>query len=496
MIKRYAHPEITRIFDDQHRVGLWQKTELAVIEARVNLRRIDREIFTQIFKALSERPCDLTYWRERENKIQHDLQAWVDERIRFIPVEFQRYWHQGMTSYDTEEAPFSTMIQEALEIVRIEARKIEDELSRLALRYRFTPMIERTHGQWAELISFGKRCLGWFAQLRFAMTQLESASGNLKYSRLSGAVGNYSGIDPELEREALRILHFEPFYGATQILPRIIHAPIAQALANLVAVINNISLDIRLGARSGRPICQEPFKRIQVGSSAMPHKKNTIVDEKIEGMVRMARSFARMIEDNITTWEGRAIEQSCVERVAWPDLFHVTLHSLECMVKILKGLQVYPDQMMVEITESRGTYATSVAKEILKELAAEHLPSRGLTPEDCYRMLQLAAANAFEPSAQALELREQPPASLAEAQTKLQDLLPLPEVISIQTLVLQARLRTSNQLAADADTVARWNRCLAAIFESRDAQAKWNEVFEFEYLLRNEGTLYEKILGK
>ena len=188
--------------------------------------------------------------------------------------------------------------------------------------------------------------------MHFDLQLLHEVSTNLDYSKLSGAIGNYGSINPEVEIKALELLELQPYYGATQIMPRELYAPLAQALAQIVSTLNKIAMAIRLGARSGNPIYHEPFKKTQMGSSAMPHKKNTIRTEQIEGMERMAHNYLQMIMENIKTWEERAIEQSCVERVAWPDLFHVTIHSLRSMNFVLSGLQVYPDNMLREIIES------------------------------------------------------------------------------------------------------------------------------------------------
>ncbi|MFY9484663.1 MAG: lyase family protein [Patescibacteria group bacterium] len=492
MIKRYAHPRISEIFSEEHKVAGWQKTELAVIAAQEKLGNYPKGTYNAVFMMLNSRPCDINWWHDREGQIHHDLQAWLDERLRWIPVPLQKFWHQGLTSYDTEESGFVLTLKEAgLHIAEISHTAL-NVLRDLAHEYRYTPMIGRTHGQWADLQSFGKRCLSWFRLLNSALRALDRAITELKYSKLSGAVGNYTGVSPEVEREALKILKLEPYYGATQILPRSLFLPLGRAVYDLVTALQQIALDIRLAARSGYPIVQEPFGKKQTGSSAMPHKKNTINTEKIEGMWRMAKGFLEMIEGNAITWEERAIEQSSVERVAWADLCHVTVHSVSTMVRVLEGLVVRPDVMLLEIVESRGTYAASVAKEILEEFGEQH----GLTAEDSYRIVKLAAANVFEPSEAARQLRNERSSSLANAQAGMQELLLLPEPVSIQTLILHAQLRTSDQLAVDQATVGRWNECLAAIFEDATAQAQWNRVFDFEYLLRNEGVLYREILGK
>jgi adenylosuccinate lyase len=276
-------------------------------------------------------------------------------------------------------------------------------------------------------------------------------------------------------------------------MPREIYAPIAQALCQIVLTLDKIALDIRLGARSGRPIYQEPFGKKQKGSSAMPHKKNTISTEQMEGMGRMAKGFENMIKENIKTWEERAIEQSCVERVAWPDLFHVVIHSLKTMTRVLKGLVVYPDNMLWEIIESRGCYASSEAKEVLRKLGVQY----GLTTEDAYRIIQLAAFNAFEPSDAIKRIRTNLPNSLTEADEALKDMAWYhePKPTSIRWIISEGYLKTSPQLDITEGEVQKWNVILKQIFSQADNLEKWNQIFQPSYLLKNEAKLYQEIIG-
>lgn len=351
----------------------------------------------------------------------------------------------------------------------------------------------RTHGQEAGLMTFGKRILSWIQDLRLDMKNLERAAQNLKYSKLSGIIGNYGTLPPELEKETLAILGFKPYYGATQIMPREVYAPIAQALCQIVLTLDNIAISIRLGARSGRPIFQEPFSKKQKGSSAMPHKKNTISTEQEEGMGRMALGCLIMIMLNIRTWEERAIEQSCVERVAWPDLFHILTHSLKTMTRVLQGLVVYLDNMLLEIIDSRGTYASDEAKELLKKLGEPF----GLTVEEVYRIVQLAAFDLFEPNEEIKRIRENLPVSLEHADTTFVNFQTLKREtsVSIRDIIAEGKLRVSAQLSVAEEDVKRWNEILKKIFENATIRACWNQIFLPSNLLRNEKILYQKILN-
>ncbi|MFA6601303.1 MAG: lyase family protein, partial [Candidatus Paceibacterota bacterium] len=270
MISRYADRRVDKIWSLDEKFRLWQETELAVIRARKELGRIPSGTHRQIRDILVSKPIDVNFIEEREKILHHDLNAFLEERARFLPVELQVFWHERMTSYDTEEAAFARSLQSSCNMVSEDLGALLRALRKLSIEHRHTPMNARTHGQEAELQSFGKRVLTWFKDLDTARLTFVGSMENLGYSKLSGAIGTNSGIDPKLESTALGILGFKPWSGATQIMPRIIYTPIAQALDNMVAVIDKIAIDLRLGARSGRPLWHEPFGKSQKGSSAMP----------------------------------------------------------------------------------------------------------------------------------------------------------------------------------------------------------------------------------
>lgn len=493
MIPRYANPFITSIFGDTNRVGLWQRTELAVIQAREEAGEIPQGTHTAIRQALEATLCDEVWWHQKDDEIHHDLQAWVEERQRFIPHTLQQYWHNGITSYDTEESAFVQMLKDAGTLIFPKYLKIKITLGELAIKYRYTPMMARTHGQWADLQSFGKRCLSWYQDMMTAYCYFETESLNLDKSRISGAVGNYTGIHPDIEKAALKIMDFVPYYGATQILPRILFAPLASGLYGLVAQLNKIATDIRLGARSGYAIVEEPRGKKQKGSSAMPHKKNPIQLEKISGMERIAKGQLDTILANIQTWEERDIGQSSAERVAWADLFHVACHTLDVMNKVLGKLVVKPDIMLQEIVDSHGCYAASVAKETLEALGQQY----SLSAMDSWRIVQLAAFNALEPTPHATNLRIKPAASLCEADdilTRADQYVVSSNTGSIKDIIAEGRLQHTDDVELADGEVDQWNDVLSKIFSDQTNRHQWEHIFTIEYLLRNEPRLFQEIL--
>jgi len=494
MIERYEDKEIVAIWGDENKLKLWQEVELAVIQVSEMFGNIPIGSFKEISKTLREKPIDINWWKKKDAEIKHDLNAFIYERRRYLPNHLQCYLHKSITSYDTEEEPFATMIQESIRAVEKYYFKLAEILKKMALKYRFTIMNGRTHGQEAVLQTFGKRCLSWYQDLHTSYVNLKRAREKMK-SKLSGVIGNYTGIDPDVEEEVLKILGFKPYYGATQIVPREIYAPVAEALCQLVETIGKIALTVRLGSRSGCPIYQEPFGKKQTGSSAMPHKKNSISTEQIEGMTRMAKGYLVMIMDNIITWEERSIEQSSVERVAWPDLFHVTVRSLKVITRVLAGLVVFPDNMLLEIIESRGCYASSEAKEFLREIGKELSLNE---KDEAYRIIQLAAFNAFEPMEKYKDLRENLCYSLAKADQVLSEFEEIlePEAISIRDFIAEGDLRISDQLEVSEEDVRRWNSILKKIFSDNRIRLDWYNLFLPSNLLKNEKKLYKEILGK
>jgi len=493
MVPRYSNSGIADKSSDVNKLNMWQKVELAVIKAKEQLGIFPAGIHQRIKTILGNYPIDeeaVKWWKARDKEIGHDLNAFLDERFRHLPQELHQYFHKGMTSYDTEEPAFSLILLDNIALVEMEIEAFLLSLKAMAIKYRYTPMLGRTHGQEAKMQSFGKRVFTWHRKLTIAQEILRNAKILIGYSKLSGAIGNYQGLDEVEEVTALGILGLQPLKGATQIMPRQMHQPLANALVMVVSALTQIAEDIRLAARSGLPILQEPFGKKQKGSSAMPHKKNTITCENQIGMFTMAKGFARMIQDCLVTWEERSIEQSCVERVAWPDLFHVVMQSFKNMKKVVEGLQVFPDNMMMEIFNSRGCYASEDAKDWLKEHGAEF----GLSHEDAYRIVQLAAFNAHKVSLFRQNLR----------QGKIESYVQVEEVYAkvtehmahvnsydhLAVIIANGSLNYSDELDLSEDEVNKWNEILRKIFFVKENVESFKEIFSITYQLRGEEVLF------
>jgi len=499
MHSRYENKQIKNLWSDEKKLNGWQAVELAVIKARANLKRIPEQIYTEIKDLLEANPIDIDWWKKCDSELQHDLNAFVMERVRFLPTRLHQFFHDGLTSYDDEESPFIRTLENSLMVLCGQYENIQNLFEGLSRQHRFTIMMGKTHGQDAELQSFGKRVLTWLVSCDAAYDQIMQAAKVLEYSKLSGAIGNYGGLDPELEAETLSILGLKPYYGATQIMPRVIYAPIAQGICNLVMALDNVALNIRLAARTGLPLLREPFGKKQTGSTKMPQKQNTIKTEQTEGQMRLVKAYMLALTENIITWEERAIEQSCVERVAWPDIFHAASQVMAVTEKILTSLRVYPDNMMQEVINSRGTYAAGEVKEFLKK----HLSHTELAYEDIYRLVQLACFNVFEVSEERLKIRNTLATSYDESMVMLTELgkMPSEKNISIMELIKDSQLRVSDQLEITQEQVDNFNHLLRDLFYEKsghdniDVLLEWISVFSPAHLLKNEETLFQNIIG-
>jgi adenylosuccinate lyase len=492
---RYANKEIEAIWSLKNKASLWQKSELAMIEARVRLGLVSNITYSAIKKHL-KKPTRLNRWAELEAESHHDLGSWVDERKELLPPELQLYFHDGMTSYDTEEPAFLKMIVESVGIVEQQLGSLLHNLLELSLSHRDTVMVGKTHGQAAKLQSFGKMCFTWWRNLRLGADELQRSGMKLHHSKMSGAIGTYGDVTPELEEGALNILGFDPFYGATQIMPREIYAPLAAALYQLVLTCEKIATDIRLGARSTLPLFHEPFDEKQKGSSAMPHKKNTIVTEKICGMARLAEGYFSAIMRNIVTWEERAIEQSSVERVAWPDLFHIIVHVIGQLSRVIKGLVVYPENMLEEALDLRGAHASDEAKGFL----SKHLAAVGIDSRAVYRMVQLACFNVHAGRLVRKQDSEIYNGSDFDVKYKVDNLFRVCTksdkwLLSICDILRDGQLQSSVSLKVSEEEITSWNKALLNLFDNDRLREEWEALFLPSYALRYERVLFQKVIG-
>ncbi len=384
MLSRYASEEIESIFSDASRMRLWRDVELAVVWALGEAGTIDRELPRSLLA--TEVPIDSAFVDEvnaREQVTNHDLAAFVDVLQGRFATPAARYIHFGLTSSDVVDSALSLQLVAALDLVIDATVPLRDTLIGQARRYRSTLMLGRTHGMAAEPTTFGAKLALFALSTDRELARLRRAQEQIRVGKLSGAVGTYSNISPKVERMALERLGLRPV-PATQVIARDRHAEVIYSLASLAATIETFALEIRHLQRTEVREVQEPFGNGQKGSSAMPHKRNPILSERLCGMARMVRAAVIPALEDVALWHERDISHSSVERVMFPDTFHLAYYMATRMEQLISGLVVFEERMRANLDATSGLV---FSQSILLELV-----SRGMDRDGAYRVVQEATA--------------------------------------------------------------------------------------------------------
>ena len=371
----------------------WLEVELAALDGWAEVGVIPEEAVARI-RARAQAPLPERV-AEIESRTQHDTAAFVDAVAEQLGEE-GRWFHYGLTSSDVVDTALSLQVQEAGRLLLAGVDGALDAVRRRAEEHRDTLTIGRTHGVHAEPTTFGVKLAGWAFELQRGRERLVAALDGLRVGKLSGAVGNYAAVDPEVERIACERLGLEPDPLATQVVSRDRHAALMTALAGLAASLERFATEIRHLARTEVREVEEPFGRGQKGSSAMPHKRNPVVAERICGLARVVRSHALVALENVALWHERDISHSSAERIVVPDAFMALDYMLDRFTWLADGLVVRPEQMRRNLEASRGLY---FSQRLLLALVGS-----GLAREDAYRMVQRLAMRAWEEELDLAEL--------------------------------------------------------------------------------------------
>ena len=386
MIERYTREEIGRVWSERNKFQKWLEVEIAVCRAWARLGKIPKDAL----KKIEERVCiddeALRKIAEYERRYKHDVLAFVSVISEQVGEE-GRYIHLGLTSSDVVDTALALLMREALEILIRDVDEVMEELRRLAFEHKDTLMIGRTHGVHAEPITLGIKFAVWYDEMRRNRERLERALERVSYGKISGAVGTYSNVPPEVERMALEELGLSIEPASTQIVHRDRHAEFMVALAITASSLEKFATEIRHLQRTEVLELQEPFTEGQRGSSAMPHKKNPIHSERICGLARLIRSNLIPALENIALWHERDISHSSVERVILPDSSIALDYILNLFLEILKGLVVNKDRMIKNMELSKGLYFSS------KVLVA--LTEKGMSRDEAYDLVQEAAMESW-----------------------------------------------------------------------------------------------------
>lgn len=386
MIDRYTRPEMARIFSLENKYSVWQEIEVLACEAQAELG--DCGITKE----------DAAYIREHagfdkdevdaiEAVTHHDVIAFltnmgehVDAGIPEGEPKPSRWVHYGMTSSDLGDTALCYMLTQACDLIIDDVRKLGEICRRRALEERDTLCVGRTHGVHAEPMTFGMKFGSWAWELKRDLDRLIDARENMAVGAISGAVGTYSSIDPFVEEYVCKHLGLAHDPLSTQVISRDHHAYLAGVLATTACTCDRIATEIRSLQKTDTLEVEEPFRKGQKGSSAMPHKRNPITLEKVCGLSRIVRSNAQVAFDNVALWHERDISHSSAERVAQADSFMALDHILTCLIRIVDGLILYPARMKANLDLTRGLIYSS------KVLLA--LVDTGISREDAYKIVQ------------------------------------------------------------------------------------------------------------
>jgi adenylosuccinate lyase len=373
------------IWSDEGKLARWLDVELAALDAWAELGAVPADAAARIRERAE--PPSLDRVAEIESRTHHDLAAFVDAVAEQLG-EDGRWFHYGLTSSDVVDTALALQVREAGALVLDGLDHAFAVVVARAEEHRETLMIGRTHGVHAEPTTFGLKLAVWAFELDRARGRIAEALEGLRVGKLSGAVGTYAATDPELERLACERLGLEPAPASTQVLQRDRHAAVLAALAVAAASLEKFALEIRHLARTEVREVQEPFGRGQKGSSAMPHKRNPVVAERICGLARVVRAAAVVGLENVALWHERDISHSSAERVVVPDAFLALDYMLDRFAWLVEGLAVRPEQMRRNLDASHGLF---FSQRVLLALVAS-----GLGRDVAYRIVQANAMRAWD----------------------------------------------------------------------------------------------------
>ena len=355
MIARYSRPAMTRVWSDERKLERMLEVELAALDGWVALGIVSADVVTRIRDEARPPSPDEVGRRERETG--HDVAAFVDLVASELGDD-GRWFHYGLTSSDVLDTALSLSVQEAGVLILDGLDRAFDVVSDRAEEHRETMCMGRTHGIHAEPTTFGLKLAGWAFALERDRERVARAVEGMRVGKLSGAVGQYAAVDPDVERIACERLGLEPAPSSTQILQRDRHGELLSALALVASSLERFATEIRHLARTEVREVEEPFAKGQKGSSAMPHKRNPIVAERICGLARVVRANSFVGLEYVTLWHERDISHSSAERVVLPDSFLALDYMLERFAWLVEGLVVRPERMRANINASHGLYAS------------------------------------------------------------------------------------------------------------------------------------------
>ncbi|MFH1829155.1 MAG: adenylosuccinate lyase [Pseudomonadota bacterium] len=395
MIERYSRPEITSIWSDAFKYDLWLKIEIAVCEAWAARGKIPPKSLAKIKK---DAAFDIKRIEAIEAEVHHDVIAFLTAVAEKVGPD-SRLIHMGMTSSDLIDTAFALQLIKSAKIIEQGIKDLRHALKTLANTHKNTVMMGRSHGIHAEPITFGLKVAVWYDEFGRHARRMSEAIKGISVGKLSGAVGTFAHIEPEMEKEVCEKFGLAPAFISTQIVQRDRHAHFFSVLAGIASSIEKIAVEIRHLQRTEVREAAEPFGKAQKGSSAMPHKRNPILCENLTGLARLVRANSIAALENVALWHERDISHSSVERIIAPDSTILVDFMLARLAKVIEGLEVNADRMRSNIEISHGLYNS---QDVMLALIRE-----GLKREDAYRIVQAKAMESWKQGKSFFELLSQ-----------------------------------------------------------------------------------------
>ena len=419
MIPRYTLPEMGAIWTEENRFQKWLDVEIAVCEVHAEMGTIPADAVEIIKQKAS---FDVDRINELEKITRHDVIAFTTSVAEFVGPE-SRFVHYGLTSSDVVDTANALLLRDSANLIIDKLNKLSEALKRRALEFKDTVMIGRTHGIHAEPTTFGLVLALYYAEAQRNLVRMQRALEGIAVGKISGAVGTFAHLDPEVEEKVCARLGLQPAPISTQVIQRDRYAEFVSTLAIITASLEKIALEIRHLQRTEVREAQEPFGKGQKGSSAMPHKRNPIVCEQICGLARVIRGNAQAAFENIALWHERNISHSSVERVILADSCILTDYLLSKAIWLIDGLVVYPDRMQKNLDMLGGTVFSG---QLLLELT-----KHDVTREDAYQMVQRNAMRVWD---EGMDFR-----AAVLADTEILEKLPLSVIEGVFDLGVQLR---------------------------------------------------------
>jgi len=383
MIERYTLPEMGKIWEDEFKFSTWLKIEILACEARAKLGEIP-EKDVDVIKEKAK--FDVKRILEIEDITKHDVIAFLTNVADYVGPE-SRHIHYGMTSSDILDTTLSFQMKTAGELLLKRLYQMKDVLRKKAIEHKRTICVGRSHGIHAEPTTMGLKFALWYEEIKRDIKRLSNAVQEISVGQISGAVGTFEHLTPKVEEYVCEKMGLKPASVSTQVIQRDIHAQFMSILAIIGATLEKIAVEIRHLQRTEVLEAEEFFSKGQKGSSAMPHKRNPIVSERVSGLARILRSNSISALENIALWHERDISHSSVERITIPDSCIALDYMLYLMIKLIDNLIIYPENMLKNLNITRGlVYSQTVLLKLI---------DKGITREAAYNIVQTAAMDVW-----------------------------------------------------------------------------------------------------